>query len=301
MNGKNNSFQESPRPIMKWAGGKRSLLPTLLNNLPSTFGDYYEPFFGGGAFYFKLYKEDFVRKATISDLNADLIWLYTVIRDKLNEFIDSFDLTYFVSTKERFYKIRSEFNRAKASKERSLIQAIRLMYLNKTCFNGLYRVNSKGEFNVPYGGYKNPSFYDEDNLKEVSKALGFAEIRCQDFETVVQSSSKGSFVYFDPPYAPLSDTADFTSYTKAGFSFSEQERLAKVFESLDRKGCFVMESNSATKAIRDLYSHFNILEVNASRAISADGSKRGKISELLITNYEATALTRKQTLLSDYG
>ena len=296
---------EIPQPIVKWAGGKRFLLPELVKKSPNEFSSYYEPFLGGGAFYFTLFGLGKIKEAVLSDLNSDLIWLYTVIRNNVSEFVEVFNEGGFASNKETFYRIRTEFNNAKAKGERTTMQAARLLYLNKTCFNGLYRVNRAGNFNVPFGGYKNPTFFERENLEKVSRALRVADLMSVDFEKAVADAPSKAFIYLDPPYAPVSETSDFTAYTKAGFSFEEQQRLSRIFSELHERGCFVMESNSAASEIAELYNQFNIETVESTRAISADGSKRGRIKEFLIRNFTTPEDQEEpseavQTTLSDF-
>ena len=269
-----------PRPIVKWAGGKGKLLPDLIANMPSSFNNYYEPFFGGGAFFFYLISKGLIQNAVISDLNDDLIGLYKVVRDQVEDLISELSSERYKNEEAVYYKIRAE------EPTDPVKRAARFIYLNRTCYNGLYRVNSEGKFNVPFGKYKNPRILDAVNLRAVSQALKNVTLLSVDFEKAVATASKGDFVYFDPPYAPLTSTANFTSYTDKGFGTDEQQRLARVFRRLDKRGCYVLESNSATDIIRELYGHYTIVEVYASRAISSDATTRGKIAEFLIRNYD---------------
>jgi len=286
-----------PRPFVKWAGGKTQLLKDLEENSPPKFGTYYEPFLGGGAFFFHLYKQKRIQNAVLSDMNKDLISLYSVIQNSVDELIYELQSESFANKKEAFYKIRNDFNTAKLHDDKSILQCARLIYLNKTCFNGLYRVNSRGEFNVPFGRYKSPLILDEENLRAVSEALSCAKISHCDFSESVKQATKGDFIYFDPPYHPLTKSADFTAYTKTGFPFEQQKKLAKIFCDLDGRGCFVLESNSATGIIYNLYNEYRITEVYAIRAISSNGATRGKIPEYLISNYESSSY---QTKVHDY-
>lgn len=280
-------IEEKPKPFVKWVGGKRQLLKQfLLMNLypPERFdpetGRYFEPFVGGGAVFFDLLPE----KAFLSDLNSELIIAYNVIKNDVDDLIKS--LKKHKTDKEYFSKIR-----AQNPEELSGVKvASRFIYLNRTCFNGMYRVNSKGGFNVPFGKYKNPLICDEDNLRKVSKALKGVEIKKQDYKEVIKKSKKGDFIYFDPPYYPLSKTASFTSYTKEEFFEKEQIELRDTFLELHKRGCFVMLSNSDTPFINKIYSDIQkygirINKVEAGRAINSKGSRRGKITEVLITNY----------------
>jgi len=276
------SNQIIPRPIVKWAGGKGKLLSELWMNRPPEFDAYFEPFVGGGAFFFDLFRRGLLSRCTISDANEELIDLYLTVRDKVEEVISELSSGKYVNNKEVYYRIRAE------APTDSVLRAARFIYLNRTCYNGLYRVNAAGKFNVPFGRYANPKIIDVENLRAVSDAFKTAEIITGDFEVAVASAKAGDFVYFDPPYAPLSNTANFTTYTRAGFDFDEQKRLARIFAELDERGCYVLESNSATVEIRDLYSEHHVVEVFAARAISSDPSTRGKIPELLIRNYQPT-------------
>jgi DNA adenine methylase len=274
--------QTIPRPIVKWAGGKGKLLSELWMNRPPKFDTYFEPFVGGGAFFFDLFRRGLLSRCTISDANEELIDLYLTVRDKVEEVISELSSGKYVNNKEVYYRIRAE------EPTDSVLRAARFIYLNRTCYNGLYRVNAAGKFNVPFGRYANPKITDVENLRAVSDVFKTAEIITGDFEVAVASAKAGDFIYFDPPYAPISDTVSFTTYTKAGFDFEEQKRLAQVFAELDERGCYVLGSNSATVEIRDLYSEHHVVEVFAARAISSDPSTRGKIPELLIRNYQPT-------------
>ncbi|MFA6252336.1 MAG: DNA adenine methylase [Candidatus Paceibacterota bacterium] len=278
-------ISEKPKPFVKWVGGKRQLLAQFrLMNLypPEKFdikkGKYFEPFVGGGAVFFDLLPET----AHLSDLNNELVVTYNVIKGNVENLIKS--LKKHKLNKEYFLKIRSQ----DPENLSDLDVASRFIYLNRTCFNGMYRVNSKGEFNVPFGKYTNPLICDEDNLRKASKALKNVEIKKQDYKEVLKKAKKGDFVYFDPPYHPVSKTASFTSYTSKSFLEKEQMELRDVFVKLHERGCFVMLSNSDTSFINKIYSELKgvrITKVQASRAINSNASKRGKITEVLITNY----------------
>ncbi|MHA1653254.1 MAG: DNA adenine methylase, partial [Candidatus Thorarchaeota archaeon] len=211
----------------------------------------------------------------------ELIALYIAVRDRIEEIIRELSSGRYVYDEKVYYEIRDW------EPTEPVQRAARFIYLNRTCYNGLYRVNAEGKFNVPFGRYRNPRILDERNLRAASKAFQDVEFRIGDFEETVWDASAGDFIYFDPPYAPLSKTADFTAYTEAGFSFDEQKRLARVFRELDERGCYVLESNSATEEIRELYEGYRIVEVRAKRAISSDAKTRGPVTELLIRNYEA--------------
>jgi DNA adenine methylase len=276
---------EKPKPFVKWVGGKRQLLKQfrMLNLYPPEkfnplTGRYFEPFVGGGAVFFDLLPE----KAFLSDLNKELVITYNVIKNDLENLIKS--LKKHKLDKEYFLKIR-----AKNPEDLSALDvASRFIYLNRTCFNGMYRVNSSGGFNVPYGKYSNPLICDEENLGKVSKSLKNVEIKHQDYKEILKLAKKGDFVYLDPPYYPVNKTSSFTSYTKEDFLEKEQLELRDAFVELGKRGCFVMLSNSDTSFINEIYSGLKGVRINkiqAGRSINSDASKRGKITEVLITNY----------------
>jgi DNA adenine methylase len=268
-----------PKPFVKWAGGKRQLINQLIKNTPPEFNNYYEPFLGGGALFFKLCTLGKIKKAYLNDRNKVLINSYKTIKKHPQKLIVELKNGKYKNDKETFLEIREE-------RPADIIKATaRFIYLNKTAFNGLYRVNSKGGFNVPFGKYSNPKILDEENILALNKALQKDELTNLDFAKAVKSADKEDFVYFDPPYAPLNKTSSFTSYTKDDFGEKDQERLAKTVKTLDKKGCFVMVSNSHTPLILDLYEGLNLQVVMASRAINCKGESRGKIKELIITNY----------------
>ena len=268
------------KPFLKWAGGKRQLLPELLSRIPEKINFYHEPFIGGGALFF-------ARQPTvgvISDLNSDLINCYQVVRDFPRELVELLE-TYEIS-EEFYYKLRDADRDASFSSWTPLQRAARLIYLNKNCFNGLYRVNSKGLFNVPFGKYDNPRLADLDNLLGCSQALQQVEVLYCSYLDVERRCSRGDFVYFDPPYAPLNTTSNFTGYSTDGFTANDQIELATLCRRLDRNGVLFMLSNSDVPAIRELYEpHFKVETVQASRAVNSVGYKRGKVSELLVRNY----------------
>lgn len=266
-------------PLVKWVGGKRQLMFELLKNMPESYNRYFEPFIGGGALFFELQPEN----GYISDMNAELINLYSVVRDNVYELIQ--DLNKHELTKDYFLKIRNLDRTKKYNTLSNVEKAGRFIYLNRTCFNGMYRVNAQGQFNVPFGNYKNPRIVDADNLINCSKLLKNTEIKCADFSEVLNKVKKGDFVYFDPPYVPLSETSSFTSYTKDGFDIDMQFKLREVCDELDSMGVKFMLSNSDTKLVHELYSSYKINKVFASRAINANANGRGKITEVLVKNY----------------
>ena len=266
-------------PLVKWVGGKRQLMFELLKNMPESYNRYFEPFIGGGALFFELQPEN----GYISDMNAELINLYSVVRDNVYELIQ--DLNKHEITKDYFLKIRNLDRTKKYNTLSNVEKAGRFIYLNRTCFNGMYRVNAQGQFNVPFGNYKNPRIVDADNLINCSKLLKNTEIKCADFSEVLNKVKKGDFVYFDPPYVPLSETSSFTSYTKDGFDIDMQFKLRDVCDELASMGVKFMLSNSDTKLVHELYSSYKINKVFASRAINANANGRGKITEVLVKNY----------------
>ena len=270
-------------PVLKWVGGKRQLMSEIEKVLPKTYTTYYEPFIGGGAVLFELQPN----KAVINDVNGELINLYNVIKDDVELLIE--DLEKHENTPEYFYSIR-ELDRKKDKYENlsNVEKASRIVYLNKTCFNGLFRVNKAGEFNSPFGKYKNPNIVDEVTLKAVSKYFNKADIKILngDFEASLKGIRKGAFVYLDPPYDPVSNSANFTGYDKGGFNRDEQIRLKKLCDKLDKKGVKFLLSNSATDFIKDLYKDYNIKIVKAKRAINSNGNARGEVDEVLVRNYE---------------
>ena len=278
-------FAISPKPFVKWAGGKRQLIVSLEGHLPKKFGTYFEPFLGGGALLFHLLNQSPNLKCNISDLNSDLILAYITIRDKVEQLVESLERhsgKYSADKIEYYYSVRE------SAPKNQIEKVSRLLFLNKTCFNGLYRVNSKGQFNVPLGRYTNPSIVNKENLISVSKILQSKNIaiRCQDFEAILDEAKKDDYVYFDPPYQPVSKTANFTSYTKCEFTYDDLKRLANVCQKLDKKDCKVLLSNSNTKEVRKLFSSkWKVVEVSANRAINSNSKKRTGHTELLIKNY----------------
>lgn len=272
-------FQVKAVPFLKWAGGKSQLLPQFQKFFPRKFRRYFEPFLGGGAVFFFLSPP----LAFLSDINPDLINTYEVVKQDVEALIALLSKRFSkMNNKKDFYRIRDEVDVTRLSK---VERAARLIYLNKTCFNGLYRVNRKGKFNVPFGNYKNPTICDAEGLRRASVALSRAKLCVCDFEEAVAPAKRGDFVYFDPPYMPLTPTSSFTSYTKEDFGEEEQRRLARVFRELDKRGALVMLSNSPKPLVIELYRGFHIEFVKANRAINANGNGRGPIDELLVMNF----------------
>jgi len=284
------------RPFVKWAGGKRKLAETYeaIGAFPRTFKRYYEPFVGGGAVFFRLQPEE----AYLSDANEELINAYRIIKDRVDELVEllgAHQKEHEAGRKDYFYQIRALDPSKMSDPER----AARLIFLNRTCFNGLYRVNQQGQFNVPYGRYKNPRILDERNLRNVSQLLENVTLENLDFENAVRNADENDFVYMDPPYRPISVTSSFTSYTERNFDDQEQERLRNVFSELAFRGCFVLESNSKAAQIVKMYEEdgYIITEVLAPRVISCKGDGRQPITELVISNYEFDPEGPTQTVL----
>ncbi len=273
------------KPFVKWAGGKRQIIDKLKQYVPNEYKTYYEPFVGGGALLFELSP----KKAVINDYNSELINVYECIKDdkKFDAMCKELNKHEAEHSEEHYYEVRNiDRDKKKFSKLVDYKRAARTIYLNKACFNGLYRVNSKNEFNVPFGKKLKVNTYEGQNLGIVCGYLNYNDVTLlsTDFEEAVKTAKKGDFIYFDPPYD--SDTSTFNSYTEAGFGKDEQVRLANLFKSLSNKGCYVMLSNHNTKLINELYKDFNIHVIKANRNINANGKKRGAVEEVIITNYK---------------
>ncbi|WP_197409106.1 DNA adenine methylase [Psychrobacter sp. ENNN9_III] len=269
-------------PFLKWVGGKRQLMNDIEPLIPSKISTYYEPFIGGGAVLLNQQP----KKAVINDYNAELINVYAVVRDQVEELIE--DLATHKNESDYFYSIRVQDREEGFDQLSSLKRASRVIYLNKTCFNGLYRVNSSGEFNTPFGRYKSPNIVNESVLRAVSKYLqnNNIELLSGDFEDALKGARRGAFVYLDPPYDPISKSSNFTGYVEGGFGVDQQERLRDVCVKLHQKGVKFLLSNSATPLIKGLYKDFEIIEVGAKRHINSVASKRGEVTEVLVRNYE---------------
>lgn len=270
-------------PVLKWVGGKRQLIETFSPLLPKRITSYCEPFVGGGALLFSLQPNT----AYINDINADLICVYTVIRDNVNELIE--ELKKYKNESAFFYSVRDwDRDKEKYSSLSEIERAARILYLNKTCYNGLYRVNNAGEFNSPFGNYRNPNIVNEPVLRAVSAYFNTATVYFSslDYAEVLKEIKKGTFVYLDPPYDPVSETSNFTGYSKGGFSKEDQIRLRQCCDDLQKRGIKFMLSNSATPFILDQYADYNISIVQAKRAINSVGSKRGDTDEIVVRNYE---------------
>ncbi len=276
------------RPFLKWAGGKSQLLPELISRLPPSFQHYHEPFVGGGALFFSLWNSGrLTAGATLSDLNVELIDCYRAVRDHAEELIAAL-LAHkpYANDRDYFYAMRA-WDRAPNFMDRPLVErAARTIFLNRTCYNGLYRLNNRRQFNAPFGYYKNPLIVDPEQLQEASRALQQVVLRVGDFSELLTHALPGDFIYFDPPYVPVSATASFTAYTPVGFTEAEQRRLAELFFQLRERGCYLMLSNSYTALARELYAGLPIHEpILARRKINCDGTKRGGVEELIVCSY----------------
>lgn len=274
---------EMPRPFLKWVGGKGQLLPILRQQFEAAqmSGRYHEPFVGGGALFFQLSRLGLLgrKKAALSDNNPRLIETYIAVRDEVDALIELLQQHKDRHGHDYFYEVRS------VVPDTPVARAARIIYLNKTCFNGLYRENSRGLFNVPLGTYKNPTICDAPNLRACSEALRHATLEVRSFDAVLQHAKPGDFVYFDPPYDPVSATASFTAYNQSAFGEAEQTQLATVFATLAEKGVKVMLSNSYTARIKRLYKQFDVLEVQATRNINSRSDRRGEVSEVLVCRF----------------
>lgn len=285
-NTKHSRTLTKPRPFLKWVGGKARLLPVISEYYPDTYNSYYEPFVGGGAMFFSTQPDI----AHINDLNLVLISAYEHIRDDVEKLIESlkelenhyYALPSLADKKLFFLERRTVFN---ALPHEDFEKTVLLIFLNKTCFNGMYRENSKGGFNVPFGQHERPKICDDTNLKSVSIALAKTIITHSSYEDAVSDAKEGDFIYFDPPYYPLNPTSSFTSYQAGGFTEEDQTKLRDEFRRLSDLGCKVMLSNSDATLINELYKDFKIHKIYAARSINSNGAKRGKILEVLVTNY----------------
>lgn len=271
-------------PFLKWVGGKRQLMPTIVDHLPINIKEfkYIEPFIGGGAVFFHLQP----KQAVINDHNEELINVYKVIKEHLNELIS--DLKKHKNESEYFYQIRGLDRTPDFNKLSFVERASRIIYLNKTCFNGLYRVNNAGEFNAPFGRYKNPNIVNEPTLKAVNKYLNTHNviIKSGDYADVLAEVDEQTFVYLDPPYHPISENSNFTGYIQGGWDIFDQIRLREVCDELNSKGVKFLLSNSSSPIIKDQYENYRISAVKAIRSINSDGTNRGEVDEFLIRNYD---------------
>jgi len=272
-------------PFVKWAGGKQGLLEQFKPFFPRQFNGYIEPFVGSGAVFFYVARRFNPSRVILMDSNQELISTYQAIQTNASEVTARLERLKRTHSKHQYLSVRDQTVEQLTKVER----AARFIYLNKTCFNGLYRVNSRGQFNVPMGRYVHPKIFDAEVLQAVSAALKGVALKAESYERCLEYAQTGDFIYFDPPYHPLSRTANFTSYTKDSFGESDQERLAEVFVKLHKRKCFVMLSNSDTPFIEKLYENqrFELVRVKARRAINSDASKRGAITELVVINYKS--------------
>jgi DNA adenine methylase len=272
------------RPVLKWVGGKRRLIDEIIQLFPSDYKEraYHEPFFGGGALFFHLEP----LAGSINDVNKRLMNFYKVLRDRPHELID--EASKLVYDKHEYYRLRARFNKMNLGE---VEEAAILLYLNRTGYNGLYRVNSKGEYNVPFGRYKNPTLVDRERILNASKLLKKIIINSDRFDSVKKYANNGDLVYLDPPYFPISDTSDFTSYSKSGFNYHDHINLRDLCIELNDNSVFFVLSNSYTEPIIELYEDikdFGIKKVTMNRAINSKPSKRGEVSEILVTNIPCT-------------
>jgi DNA adenine methylase len=275
------STPHDAKPFLRWAGGKSRIANFLEEHLPQSFTNgnrYYEPFLGAGSLFFRMNPS----KATLSDNNNDLIECYKAVKNRPMLIAGYLKQHLSNNCKDYYYKMRNKYNNSNPS----IAKAALFIYLNKTCFNGIWRVNKKGYFNVPYGYKERPSLPTKDDLLNLSNALSKAELIHRDYKDIVNYAKKGDFIYFDPPYPPLNGTSYFTHYTKEGFNKKDHAELASVADMLNKKGCYIMISNADIPLVRSLYEdRFNLHELEVIRLIRADG-KRYKVQELVITNYE---------------
>jgi DNA adenine methylase len=272
-------------PFLKWAGGKARLVPEISARLPATFGRYHEPFAGAAAVFFGLAKERCLPGARLNDANAALAECFAVVRDDVEALIRELEaLSAGYSKGDGKERARFYYDRRAQEPRQRVGRAARLIFLNRTCYNGLYRVNRSGGFNVPHGRYARPSIVNADNLRDASRALRDVEFTCVDFEEACGRAEPGDLVYLDPPYHPLSATSCFTSYTSTDFGWREQERLAAAFQRLTERRVLALLSNSSHPAIAALYEGYDLAEVTMSRAINSNPLRRSRIPELLISN-----------------
>lgn len=270
-------------PVLKWVGGKRQLIETFSPLLPKKITSYCEPFVGGAALLFHLQPN----VAYVNDINKDLMCVYTIIKSHVDELIE--ELKKYKNEADFFYSVRDwDRDKKKYDSLSEVERAARILYLNKTCYNGLYRVNNAGEFNSPFGSYRNPNIVNEPVLRAVSAYFNAATIHFSslDYAEVLAGIKKETFVYLDPPYDPVSETSSFTGYSKGGFSREEQIKLRKCCDDLNSRGIRFMLSNSATSFILEQYASYNIKVVQAKRIINSVGSKRGDVDEIVVRNYE---------------
>lgn len=272
------------KPLLKWAGGKRQLLPTLIKRMPERYDTYFEPFLGGGALLFALQP----KSAYVNDLNSELINMYLVVKNKPQELFIELEKHEKNHGHDYFYEIRNLDRTDEFSIKTDVELAARTIYLNHTCFNGLYRVNRKGYFNTPLGRYKKPNILDKENITSVHKYFNGNNVNLynDDYKKILKKVKQNDFVYLDPPYDPISKTESFTGYTSVGFSRDDQIKLKEECDRLNRIGAFFMVSNSNTKFIKELYKDYKIIVIPAKRCINSKGNKRKNSTEVIIINYQ---------------
>ncbi|MCL2228539.1 MAG: DNA adenine methylase [Firmicutes bacterium] len=299
------------KPFLKWAGGKGQLLEKFGELYPADFKVYIEPFVGGGAVLFDVLQRFNVEQAVIIDLNKELINCYRCIKEDVNEIIKQLDqlkvkfISLSLDEQAKFYlDIRKRYNEIKLNGKYDFEKAADFIFLNKTCFNGLYRVNSKGEYNVPFGKSKNPCIYDVDNLTLISKLLQKVTILYGDYKQCLNYTTENTFLYFDPPYRPLTTSASFVGYSQNGFNDDDQKQLAKLVRQLSKQGCKVMLSNSDPKNsdlndnfFDDLYNGFGIMRIKARRMINCQADKRGDITEIIVRNYNNAEINKQRRVV----
>lgn len=284
----NVDFQSKQyQPFIKWVGGKRGLLDSIVPLIPKNYNNYFEPFLGGGALFFELYSRGYLENKNVYlfDINEELINTYLTVKEKPEELIEELKRFKKQHSKDFYYDVRSWDRTDNFSELNPLIRASRFIYLNKTCFNGLYRVNKNNQNNVPMGSYKNPNICDEIVIYNASEALQVANILNTSYKNIVDYANSGDFIYFDPPYYPLNPTSSFTSYSEFEFLDKEQIELYEIFKKLDINNVNILHSNSDTDFIKTLYKDFNITLIQANRFINSKSSQRGKINEVLIRNF----------------
>ena len=280
------AINQKPRPFIKWAGGKTRVVNQILEFFPAEFDAYFEPFLGGGSLYFAIAPQ----KGNLNDMNHALISAYINIRDRCDALISElsrlqeeyYQLPTLETKQTYYYERRNEYNGLSL---RSIRKSSLFIFLNKTCFNGMYRENTQGQYNIPFGKHMRPSICDVANLLAVSEVLKQINISCGSYELSLGNAKAGDFIYFDPPYAPINPTSKFTQYQAGGFTDKDQKKLRDLFRELSARGCYVMQSNSTAESIAELYSDFYINKITVARSINSTGTKRGKIEEVLITNY----------------
>lgn len=279
-----------PRPFVKWAGGKKKMLPFIMSSFPDKVKTYYEPFLGGGSVFFEMLRQGRFKKAVIGDSNAELANAFQVVQSDVEALISELQTKRYKYDRRVYLKIRAE----NSQDSTAVAQAARFIYLNKTCFNGLYRVNLDGRFNTPFGKYDDPLICDAENLRAVSKALKGVTIICQDFAQMTEKAKLGDGVYFDPPYLPISETSSFTGYNAGGFGEEDHWRLRGLFGRLVKAGVSVVLSNSLCDTTREMYSSFNVRELTGSRVIGGPASYRNSVKEMMVVGGPVPSLPEIQ-------